>query len=187
MSRILLQLRKDHENQAALLDLLERQIVSFGRGERTDYEIVKGVLDYCLSYPEQCHHPREDKVYAMLRRRKPDLADAIGQLVSEHDELAALTRGVSYAVAQVLADTDMPRRWFGTVALRFVRTYRDHMGREDGDLFPAAEESLSRQDWLEIEAATPDADDPLFGDRVEKRFESLRDHLLLLDRLVRQA
>ncbi len=187
MSRVLSQLRKDHENQAALIDLLERQIVGFGRGERTDYEIVKGVLDYCLSYPEQYHHPREDRVYLILRQRRPDLADAIGQLVREHDELAALTRGVAHAVAQVLADTEGPQKWFGTVALRFVRTYRDHMDREDGDMFPAAERCLTPADWLEIEAATPDADDPLFGDRVEKRFESLRDHLLLLDRLNRQA
>ena len=86
-----------------------------------------------------------------------------------------------------LAEADGPRKWFGTVALRLVRTYRDHIEREDGDLFPAAERYLTPEDWREIEATTADADDPLFGDRVERRFETLRDHLLLLDRLDRPA
>ena len=41
-------LHEDHANLAKLLGALERQLALFDEGESPDYDIVRGVVDYCL-------------------------------------------------------------------------------------------------------------------------------------------
>ena len=66
MGGILDTLRSDHANMARLLNILERQVSAFREGEAPDYEIVQGVVEYFLDYPDLCHHPKED----LLARRQ---------------------------------------------------------------------------------------------------------------------
>ena len=58
MTDIIDSLHEDHANLAKLLDALERQLGLFDQGETPDYDIVRGVVDYCLGYPDLYHHPR---------------------------------------------------------------------------------------------------------------------------------
>jgi len=75
-----------------LLDAVERQLERFDRGETPDYDILQGVLDYALTYPDLYHHPKEDLVYARLRLRDPAAADSLTDLQAEHHTLAEVTR-----------------------------------------------------------------------------------------------
>ena len=46
----------EHKTIRYLLDLLAQQIALFERTERPDYELIKEIVDYFLTYPELCHH-----------------------------------------------------------------------------------------------------------------------------------
>ena len=58
---------EEHANVAKLLYVLERRIETFNDGGQPDYDIVEGVIGYCLSFPELRHHPKEDLVFPQAR------------------------------------------------------------------------------------------------------------------------
>ncbi len=92
MTNIIDSLHEDHANLAKLLDALERQPALFDDGETPDYDIVQGVVDYCLNYPDRYHHPKEDLVLERLQALDPVVAAGIGEFAAEHQDLANLTQ-----------------------------------------------------------------------------------------------
>jgi hypothetical protein len=54
-----------------------------------------------------------------------------------------------------------------------VEGYRDHMRREEGELFPLAHQLLTPLDWVMIDAAFEENRDPLAAERDEKDFQKL--------------
>lgn len=178
MSEVMRALRQEHANIKKLLGVLERQLAVFESAGRPDYDIVEGVADYFLSYPDLYHHPKEDLVYRRLLERDPASAQDFGDLQAEHEQIAARTREFAAGVRDVLEEATVPRESFGHWARRFVDMQRQHMQREETVFFPAAEKALTADDWAELEARMTDREDPLFGAGVGERYESLRDDIL---------
>ena len=178
MTDVLDAIHEDHANMAKMLDALERQLAVFDAGETPDYDIVRGVVDYCLDYPDLYHHPKEDLVFERLRAVDPAAAAAVGDLPGEHAELAALTRRLEEAVKAVLGDLEVPRGRFEETLRVFLDAYRQHMDREESAFLPAARRALSAADLAEIQDRLDRPDDPLFGAPGEDRFAALRQDIL---------
>ena len=64
----------------------------------------------------------------------------------------------------------------------FAQFYWRHIDREEKLFFPAALGSLTAKDWAEIDAQVTDHQDPLFGDKVGRRFRALSDGIVGLNR-----
>ena len=77
-------LRQEHRNIERLLRVLEQELGVFDRGNRPDYEVVLGVIDYFRDYPDSCHHSKEDMIFGKLKSRDPVAATNIGDLETEH-------------------------------------------------------------------------------------------------------
>lgn len=178
MNRVVDSIRQDHVNLAKLLNAVERQLALFDKGETPDYDIIRGVADYCLNYPDLYHHPKEDVIFQHLRRRDPLVVQQVGNLDAEHQALAALTRHFADAVHNVLRDAEVSREAFDKAARDFLGTYRAHMRKEEEVFLPAAERALDEADWREVEAQMAQHEDPVFGPGGEKRFKELRQHIL---------
>jgi hemerythrin-like domain-containing protein len=54
-----------------------------------------------------------------------------------------------------------------------VEAYRNHMRREEDELFPLAHQLLTPLDWVMIDAAFEENRDPLAAERDEKDFDRL--------------
>lgn len=177
MPEVLRQLRKEHADFAKLLDVLDRQLAVFAAGERPDYDLVRKVIDYFLDYPDAVHHPKEDLIYRQIIGRDGPLAKTVGDLEHEHDRLASKTRDLAEILSEILAEELIDRTRVRDMTEDFVRSYRHHMRREEEQVFPAAEEFLSPEDWAGIDAHAKDRTDPLFGTRVAEHYQSLRDDI----------
>ena len=153
-------LQREHASMRALMDLMEEQVAE----ETTpDYGLLGEILLYCESYPDAYHHPKEDLIYAALRKHAPDAADAVEDLEAEHVIMASATREilglVSRAVAgDISAEENLPQK-IGA----YVRFYRAHIRREESDFFPKALEALAPEHWLELETHVTNPTDPLFS------------------------
>ena len=178
MTDVLDAIHEDHANMAKMLDALERQLAVFDAGETPDYDIVRGVVDYCLGYPELYHHPKEDLVFERLKAVDPAAAAEVGDLPGEHAELAALARRLEAAVEAVLGDLEVPRRRFEATLREFLDTTRRHMTMEERAFLPAARRALSAADLEEIQDRLDHPGDPLFGAPGEARFAALRQDIL---------
>lgn len=171
-------LREEHRNIGRLLRALEHQIDVFEGAEAPDYDVVVGVADYFLDYPDRCHHPKEDLILARLKEAHPEAAAAIGDLSGEHRALHQLARRFRETVGVLLNDTDIPRGQVVDAGRAFVDAQRRHLRMEEVNFLPLAERLLTAADWTDIEGRLSHRTDPVFGDRVEDVFRTLSERLL---------
>ncbi len=162
MATVLRALRREHADLAQVLELIDRQLD--GR-EAPDLGLLRGILDYLLTYPDQYHHPKEDLIYRALCRHDPALAPGIGDLEAEHEELAVATRELSDALDRACrfgAGSETGMRRLGRA---FVDFYREHMIKEEQEFFLEAERRLSAEEWRDLAAEVSDPTDPVCLDR----------------------
>lgn len=180
-------LREEHQNMTRLLNALEHQMTVFESAGKPDYDVIRGIADYFLDYPDSCHHPKEDVVLAHLQAHYPRDAAAVEDLLNEHRQLHERARWFSDAVHALLNESDIARDAVVNAARVFVETERRHMAKEEERFFPLIERNFTPKDWSEIAGEVTRVCDPLFGDRVEDEFRSLRDRLLAWEEEYRMA
>jgi hemerythrin-like domain-containing protein len=178
MASIVDSLHQDHINSTKLLDVLEQQLVIFSRAEEPDYEIVQGVMEYFLDYPNLYHHPTEDLILCKMKSRNWTATDGFPDLHHEHRELAAMTRGFSTAIQNILQGIEMPREVFQQRARKFLEFYQSHIRKEEEVFFPVALKILTKEDWAEISEVRENRDDPIFGPKRQGRLETLRESIV---------
>ena len=86
MTQAMLILHLEHQNTGKLLGLIERELLALQAGKTPDYDLLNSIGDYLMDYPDQCHHPKEDLVFAKLQQRDSGAARRLGNLLDEHRE-----------------------------------------------------------------------------------------------------
>jgi hemerythrin-like domain-containing protein len=187
MGSVIEVLREEHRNMTRLLQALKHQIDVFAEAGAPDYDVVGGVADYFLDYPDRCHHPKEDIVFAQLREAHPKEAAAIGDLANEHRAIHARAQQFRDTVNVLLNETDIARSAVVDAARLFIEAERRHMRMEEERFFPLAERLLTRDGWRKIEGELIKGSDPLFGGKVEEGFRKLSERLLAWEAEYRDA
>ena len=175
-------LSREHRNIEKLLDVLEHELEVFNRGNRPDYEVIRAIISYFEVHPKMYHHPQEDLVFIKLKMRDPAAAAKVGNLAAEHKKGAERLCQVAKTVDAVLADREMIRQTVGDIIRDFIEHERHHILMEDLYFFPAALKALEPQDWGDIASSLTTRKDPLFSDVAEERFDTVREHILRLER-----
>ena len=178
MAQVVEALQEEHRNIARLLQALEWQIDVFSNAGDPDYDVVTGVADYFLDFPDRCHHPKEDTIFARMRARRPDEAAIVSDLPDEHRALHEQALRFHESVRQLLNGDDFPREAVVAAARQFIEAERSHMRWEEEHFLPLASRILTPADWLEVEGELNQRPDPLFGGKVEEGFKKLSDRLL---------
>jgi hemerythrin-like domain-containing protein len=169
-------LRDEHDNVEKLLKILESQSTG-ATGGRPDYGLMEDIAEYFLTYPDAVHHPCEDMVYVKLAERRPDQAREIGDLVTEHGRIADATRSLANTLRLIDQDGAVTHHEFHAVVQGFVAAQRAHMQKEEVVFFPAAEQTLTAEDWNAINIQFEVHTDPIFGHNLEERFVTLRNRI----------
>ena len=63
MSDTIRVLQQEHRNVAKVLALIQQQAINLATRAPANFRLLEGCMLYLSSYPEQCHHPKEDLVY----------------------------------------------------------------------------------------------------------------------------
>ncbi len=179
MSQVMEQLRTDHLNMARLISVLDMEMRTFEGAGAPDYGLMLDILDYHLSYPELCHHPKEDLVYRRLMERDPVSSEIVEDLLEEHKKLGVMAKEFAELLRRITLDGEVPREKLGALGREYVAIHRRHIEREEITVFPLAEKALKEQDWVEIDAAIS-GDDPLFGPEVADHYRALYDSITAL-------
>ncbi|MFI4935096.1 MAG: hemerythrin domain-containing protein [Caulobacterales bacterium] len=178
MTAVIEALRRDHQNIARLLEALEHQINIFADAGDPDYDVICGIADYFLDFPDRCHHPKEDAIFAQLLEAHPADASAIGDLPGEHRLVHERAVHFHETVSALLNDTDIARSTIVDAARQFIDLERRHMQREEIQFLPLAARRLTPADWTRIEAKLASGQDPLFGEKIEEQFRKLSQRLI---------
>jgi len=164
----------EHQNFNRLLDLLETQISQFHEGARPDYDLMGSIVHYLRYYPDTYHHPKEDEAIARLAKRDPALRLKARRLAGEHEIIATSGKQLLGQLDAAISGAFVSRGLVEASCASYVAYYRQHMAREEAELFPNAERTLGKEDWAAVEAAFPAAPDPLFGDTAQDCYRDLK-------------
>ena len=178
--RLLQSLYEEHRAIAAVLaamDALVRERRT--RGARIDPKVFRAMLYYLDVFPERLHHPKEETfLFAKLRARTQEGADALDELAREHAGGEESIRSLEQALVRYEEGGENEFPAFAEAAERYVAGYRDHMLREERDIMPLAERVLTPEDWAEVEAAFASNQNPLAG--AEDDYEALFQRIVML-------
>ena len=175
---------RDHTNFRVLLDLLDRQIDLFHRGESPDYELMYDIMFYMTHYTDLVHHPREELAFARIDRLDSRVKQVVAELDAQHASLKKEGDALIHALDEVINGSVIPRDAVEMPARQYVALFRNHLEREEEMVLPLAKSLLGPRDWLVIDAEIRHIDDPLFGDHVEARYAALREQISREARIV---
>ena len=170
-------LYSEHRYIHSLLHTLEDQADKLEPGKIPDYRLMLDVVDYLTHYPDQYHHPREDLLFGMLKKRDKGFRKHVDRLEREHRTLRSYNDQLFQELRGIADGRRVEQAQLKASLQRYVEGYRKHMDFESREIFPRASGHLSKKDLASLEAKTRYIDDPVFGGAVQKRFRRLARNL----------
>lgn len=167
-------LEADHQNMDRLLMRLNKELDAVNRDYGADFFMTSHLLDYISHFPDQLHHPHEDLLYARLAERFPLHRSLAASLRQDHGRMERLTKSLAEMVHGVLMGQLVPRDELQRTSTAYLVSTRQHMLREQTEVFPLIDELFTPVDWAVV-------DERLGGRPVRaSRFNATRgfDHLL---------
>lgn len=173
VAKILGELRQDHKNMTRLLNFLEHESNRIYSGGNPDIELMLDVMHYMTIYPDAVHHPKEDRIYAELKKFRPELSSGFSRITLDHRRIAEESMKLRNDFALIEAGAMVKRNAVVADTLRYVNTLRSHMQWEELDLFHRVDEMIKSGHRVLDTDELPTMPDPVFGADVERRFSRL--------------
>lgn len=177
MHPLLQQLTRDHDNLSRLLVVLEKQLDDFHQGLERNLDLMYELVEYVESYEDQVHHPTEDLIYERLKALTDDKRVAVETLEEQHRILAAMSGKFRHSLDAIMHEGVVLRHEVEAQGRALVKTLRQHMDLEEGEVFALADATLADADWTAVEEQAPKYNDPVFGDPDPARFRNVFAHL----------
>lgn len=169
----------EHRHLAGLVGVLDRKATQGENLQRGDYYLLRDIVGYLHDYPDEVHHPTENRLLEILVRRVPSRKDDVDWLKKDHLAVARETQALMNLLDEAIEVPSAGREQAVRKGCRaFAVHQRAHMQFENSEMFPAALEALTVDDFKQIESWFAAVDDPLFGDLVGKRYRLLHEYLL---------
>jgi hemerythrin-like domain-containing protein len=140
-------LRGEHEVIQQVLDCLEALADRAAAEGRVDVEATEGALDFLANFADRCHHAKEERLLfpALNARGLPAHVGPVAVMLSEHELGRAAVARMRRALAEAKrAEAGAPGR-FAAAASEYVTLLREHISKENGVLFPMADQMLGEE------------------------------------------
>lgn len=173
MSQVIAALERDHANIAKLLEILESEILAIEVGKTPDYPLMQDIMRYMAQYFDRFHHPKEDLIFAQLLKRDPGARADVEGLIEEHVVIGLAGQEFASLLCASGVDSVNVREQLGTSGFDYIRALREHMLREEKELFPLAMKVLTQEEWQVIDEAVNTIDDPLFDEMTADDYQRL--------------
>lgn len=182
MSEALYTISNEHRSMWQLSMVLEELRQKLGQEEAPDIELFDMILDYIELYVERIHQPKEEAyLYRAILDRTDEGNDMIAELQREHAASPDIVATLRRQLAHLAKHHPEGAGEFQAALESYISMLRNHILREENELFPLARRILNAVDWDEIDTAFADGQDPKFGEESRAEFRAL------LSRIVNQA
>ena len=127
-------LRDEHRIILGALDLLETAAERVDRGGALTESWWAEAIEWLRAFADRNHHAKEERLLfpAMVKAGVPSEGGPIGVMLEEHAQGRALVLAMATG-----APAERP-----AVARRYIRLLQDHIEKENGVLFPLADNVL---------------------------------------------
>ncbi len=144
-------LRSEHEIILDVLSALEALCRQKG-DESLDLRSAGEAVDFLRCFVDRCHHGKEEQHFyaALAARGLPRDVGPLAVMESEHEQGRALLTRMTDALADAAQSQAGSAARFRSAGAAYVGLMRDHIGKENGVLFPMGDGMLSEPDQAEL-------------------------------------
>ncbi|EHJ93126.1 hemerythrin domain-containing protein [Vreelandella boliviensis] len=150
------QLRLDHANMARMLHVLQLKQKTLVQGERPNFQLMREVVDYILSYMDGFAAPLERVCVERLQTKAPEHLELTEQMANDYRELKPRLQRLSNDIDMVLMDNIIPMDRFADDLKAYLEAHRAYLRHEREGLFPLIDEHFSQEDMEELRQALPE-------------------------------
>ena len=145
-----------------------------------DFKLIATILYYIDTFPDRCHHPKEDEyLFKRLRSRTANANALLDELQSQHVTGARMLTDLALAFVHWQGGAPNGLRPFSIAVRAYADLLWGHMEQEENDVFVLAREYLQEDDWRTIDDAFRANDDPLFGRHVRDEFARIKAQIIV--------
>ncbi|MEJ2115012.1 MAG: hemerythrin domain-containing protein [Gammaproteobacteria bacterium] len=179
MENIINKLQNDHKNFVKVLRFLERQYQLLEDCDRSDLSSTLDAIKYMKEYPDYIHHPLENVVFKYYLEHYEGAHEKIIDLLREHEELPVLTNKLIEMLQGILSDVPQKREELCADLNNYISILKEHLNEEEAHIFPIINSKLGENDWKNIDTELAYVEDPMFGEKVEKAYRGLVQHIVV--------
>lgn len=156
------------EEHTALSSVLRSLTLMLKRGPDGDeprfFDVMRAMLFYIDEFPERRHHPKEsDLLFPRIAKSHPDAFATISRLERDHLRGEDAVRHLQHLLLAWELLGESRRQAFADELERYVGFYLDHMRVEEEEILPLAEQTLTGEEWAQLDRAFAANGDPLTG------------------------
>jgi hemerythrin-like domain-containing protein len=168
-------IRDEHAALSAMLRSIPLLLAQHRqKGTLPDFATLRAMLFYVDEFPERLHHAKESQLlFPMLRARTTQAAELLDRLDRDHASGERAIRDLEHALLGFEMLGEARRAAFEHAAENYVNFYFTHMGIEEKQILPLAEQVLTEQDWNELDRAFEANRDPLTGAPPDEEYRDL--------------
>jgi hemerythrin-like domain-containing protein len=166
---------REHRQLSAVVSGMTQFVESLSRCEHArEPMVMRAMLYYIREYPEQVHHPKEDKyLFTRLRLRTDKLDDVIRELEAQHVEGEARVRDLEHALTRYELTGDGTAPALRSQVEEYALFYSRHRSLEEEVILPAALRLLSAMDWMDLDEIFGANRNPFSGSELEGNLDRL--------------
>ncbi|MCA8052342.1 hemerythrin domain-containing protein [Burkholderia arboris] len=159
----------EHDQLSTVIEGMRRFVHLLVAGAPVPGPIVfRAMLYYIREYPQQVHHPNEDRyLFRPLRDRTDEFDSVLNELESQHDRGDMKLRNLEHGLTRYELKGASALRTLGALMDDYAEFYADHRCLEETLILPAAKRLLTMDDWAGIDAAFRANRDPFDGSKLE--------------------
>lgn len=153
MTKAIAIIKDEHRSMGAVIKGLQAQLAAARTGgQAPDFDLFGAMLDYIEAVPDRVHHPKEDEyLFRFLRLRAPQAVPILDELEAQHARCAELLGGLRAKLNEARKSGDTTA--FSNALDAYAAFLWAHMGTEEEQLLPLAEQHLTAEDWQTIDVA----------------------------------
>jgi hemerythrin-like domain-containing protein len=137
-------LMQEHEVILRVIAALEMQAGCLRAGQPVRPGFFLDAADFIKGFADGCHHRKEEGVLfeAMIAAGLPRQAGPVAVMLAEHEQGRGYTRGMRDAANRLAAGDGAARGEVVSNALGYAALLRQHIQKENGILFPMADQMI---------------------------------------------
>ena len=164
---------EEHQNLWRIATTLDTVADEIAAGQGLDPAFFNSVFDYIEHFMDACHHAKEDEhLFPALRQRSPAAAAVLDRLQAEHRNGPEVLKSLRGQLVAALAGGQAIQDFLAALRI-YTQSLKAHIRTEEKDAMPLARQVLSTEDWVAIDRAFQDNQDPVFGERARAEYRQL--------------
>ncbi|MBI4535623.1 MAG: hemerythrin domain-containing protein [Ignavibacteriae bacterium] len=143
---------QEHSAILTMLDILDAACNKLDSGTQVDPEDFEAMVGFLKEFADACHHKKEESFLfpALEQSGVPREHGPIGVMLTEHDLGRKYIRGLGQSIEAYKSGNKDATLGLMSNARGYINLLRMHIEKENGVLFPLADQRLSEQVQSEL-------------------------------------